>query len=92
MNETKRKRLQAQAVQHEPRTDSNGFVRCRVCGCTEIDACPAGCGWADGDLCTVCFEAAEALREWRENSRRANLTALLREAAFKPERKKAAVS
>ncbi|MFP4538718.1 MAG: hypothetical protein ACLFPA_10500 [Dichotomicrobium sp.] len=27
---------------------------CRVCGCTEHDACPEGCGWAEADLCTSC--------------------------------------
>ena len=27
---------------------------CRVCGCTEYDACPGGCGWAEPDLCTSC--------------------------------------
>lgn len=27
---------------------------CRVCGCTEGNACPGGCAWADDDLCTQC--------------------------------------
>jgi hypothetical protein len=29
---------------------------CKICGCTEQDACPGGCGWADPDrtLCTRC--------------------------------------
>jgi hypothetical protein len=73
-----------------PKTDRDGNVRCRVCGCTEIDACPVGCSWADGDLCSVCFEAAEALRKWREQSRRANLSALLRESEFTATRAKKA--
>jgi ParB family chromosome partitioning protein len=31
---------------------------CRVCGCTEHDPCPEGCGWADAGrtLCTSCVE------------------------------------
>ena len=27
---------------------------CRVCGCSQHDACLAGCGWAEDDLCTAC--------------------------------------
>lgn len=30
---------------------------CRECGCTEQDACPEGCGWAEPDLCTACVGA-----------------------------------
>lgn len=31
---------------------------CRVCGCSENDPCPQGCGWAAEDLCTACVGAA----------------------------------
>lgn len=31
-----------------------GFQRCRVCGCSELDACPGGCSWVEGDLCSCC--------------------------------------
>jgi hypothetical protein len=27
---------------------------CRVCGCTQHDPCPEGCGWYQADLCTSC--------------------------------------
>lgn len=27
---------------------------CRVCGCSQNDACAEGCGWAAEDLCTAC--------------------------------------
>jgi hypothetical protein len=29
---------------------------CRVCGCTDLAACPGGCAWVSGepDLCTAC--------------------------------------
>jgi len=34
---------------------------CRVCGCTEDEACIGGCWWveenADGYLCSACVEA-----------------------------------
>lgn len=32
--------------------------RCRVCGCTEQQACPGGCSWAGADLCSSCAAAA----------------------------------
>ena len=36
---------------------------CRVCGCTEYDACCTdygdGCWWSEEDLCSACAEAAE---------------------------------
>jgi hypothetical protein len=33
--------------------------KCRICGCTQDRACPAGCGWdykdpEGADICTVC--------------------------------------
>ena len=27
---------------------------CRICGCSECDACPNNCGWVESDLCTKC--------------------------------------
>lgn len=29
---------------------------CRVCGCTELEACEGGCGWAAPYLCTECVD------------------------------------
>jgi activating signal cointegrator 1 len=29
--------------------------RCRVCGCTNDNACPEGCAWVEPDLCSECF-------------------------------------
>jgi hypothetical protein len=34
------------AVEWEP--------QCRVCGCTELDACPSGCSWIEKDICSRC--------------------------------------
>lgn len=28
--------------------------RCRVCKCTQFNACPGGCWWVTGDLCSSC--------------------------------------
>lgn len=34
----------------------NAFVEraCRVCGCTQFNACPSGCWWIEADLCSEC--------------------------------------
>jgi hypothetical protein len=61
------------------RTDANGFIRCRVCGCTEIDACDPPCSWIEEDLCSGCAEAVHAMANWAEGARRPNLAGLLRE-------------
>lgn len=33
---------------------------CRVCSCTDLQACPGGCSWAGPDLCSSCAAAAGA--------------------------------
>lgn len=30
--------------------------RCRMCGCTEVRACPGGCSWVSWDLCSSCTD------------------------------------
>jgi hypothetical protein len=32
---------------------------CRVCGCTDAQACPGGCSWAGADLCSACVSAPQ---------------------------------
>lgn len=32
---------------------------CRVCGCTQDNACPGGCYWVAPDLCSACAEAGK---------------------------------
>lgn len=29
---------------------------CRVCGCTEYNACESGCCWVEPDLCSACVD------------------------------------
>ncbi len=53
---------------------------CRVCGCTDDNACNPPCAWFDPTLCTTCALAAEALREWSNATVRPSLAALLRES------------
>jgi hypothetical protein len=37
-------------------------MKCRCCGCTDLDACSVddgqGCDWIADNLCSVCFEMA----------------------------------
>lgn len=28
---------------------------CRVCGCTQYNACAGGCSWVEEDLCSACY-------------------------------------
>ena len=32
--------------------------KCRVCGCSEYNACPGGCYWVEDDLCSKCAGVA----------------------------------
>lgn len=32
---------------------------CRVCGCTEEEACPSGCCWVEADLCSTCAQLSD---------------------------------
>jgi hypothetical protein len=32
------------------------IMQCRVCGCTDLQACPGGCIWAAPGLCSRCVE------------------------------------
>jgi predicted Fe-S protein YdhL (DUF1289 family) len=63
----------------EPRRDRDGLIRCRVCGCTERDACDPPCSWVEDDLCSGCHDAVSAIAIWQLGARRNNRTALLRE-------------
>lgn len=29
---------------------------CRQCGCSQLDGCDEGCGWAEIDLCSACMD------------------------------------
>ncbi len=33
-----------------------GEQKCRVCGCTQYNACEDGCYWVEEDLCSKCAE------------------------------------
>jgi len=64
------------------RRDKDGLIRCRVCRCTETDACNPPCGWApdDFDLCDNCAHIIGELVSWLESARTPGWPALRREA------------
>jgi hypothetical protein len=66
---------------NQVKRDRKGLTRCRVCGCTEVDACSGGCSWVPGEanLCTTCDETAGSMVVWCLNARRANMAGLMRE-------------
>lgn len=33
--------------------------RCRICGCTDDEACEGGCSWVEEDLCSTCADALD---------------------------------
>jgi len=53
---------------------------CRVCGCTDENACAGGCAWFEPDLCSLCALAAAAVAEWAIRCVSPNNDALLAEA------------
>ena len=42
-------------------------LKCRVCGCTEHQACPGGCYWVEDDLCSACADKMSEDDEWEED-------------------------
>jgi hypothetical protein len=52
--------------------------KCRICGCTQSDACPGGCTWHDADLCMVCAKLRKALRDFCRDARRSTLAGVTR--------------
>jgi hypothetical protein len=42
---------------------------CRVCGCTEANACPGGCWWVADDLCSRCDRKLSKLRRSKLTAR-----------------------
>jgi hypothetical protein len=83
-------------VMPPPRVDRDGYVLCRVCRCTEREACNPPCSWVPAshppirtgnnitvemeDLCSTCHAAAVAILEWADAAHRPSKAALWREA------------
>jgi hypothetical protein len=39
--------------------DMESIRTCRVCGCTDDQACEGGCTWVEDDLCSACVDTAQ---------------------------------
>ncbi|HST80939.1 MAG TPA: hypothetical protein VLL08_04250, partial [Kineosporiaceae bacterium] len=37
--------------------------KCRVCGCTDDEACPGGCSWSQPEICSTCAARQHRLDE-----------------------------
>lgn len=84
---------EVEAADRGIKVDRDGLVRCRVCGCTEREACCPPCSWmrapatlkvgahAEIDLCSMCYEAAAQLTYWLTGAHRPSKAALWREVA-----------
>lgn len=59
--------------------NKQGYVKCRVCSCTEYEPCNPPCSWAEPDLCSSCEEAVNGMYDWFHAAHRPNLTGLLAE-------------
>lgn len=70
-----------EAARRGIKVNRDGLVRCRVCGCTEREACNPPCAWVRGevDICDRCYTAATILLDWREGAHRPSKAALWRE-------------
>ena len=70
----------AKRVEVHPIRYGAGMMACRVCGCTEIEACNPPCSWVAPSLCSGCAGIVHAITDWMDEAHRANFAALIREA------------
>jgi len=61
--------------------DKLSRMECRVCKCTDENACAGGCVLFCPDLCSLCALAACALAEWRQRAVAPDVAALITVAA-----------
>jgi hypothetical protein len=56
------------------------MTKCRICGCTDERACPAGCGWEpyQGDICSVCAAFKRHLEAYNEDALKVSAASLAR--------------
>ena len=63
----------------EVKRDRDGFIRCRVCGCTEREPCNPPCAWHFPDLCDSCALLVTQILVWWEGAHRPSWARLKRE-------------
>lgn len=51
-------------------------LRCRFCGCTQENGCPAICSWEETDRCSVCARFQRAMRRYGLDARRVTKASL----------------
>lgn len=69
--------MKTKAPKPELKYDNRGFVKCRVCGCTEDRACNPPCLWAEEGLCSTCDEAITTVLGWMDRAYRPSLRTLM---------------
>jgi hypothetical protein len=37
--------------------------QCRICGCTDDEACPGGCSWSQPEICSTCGDRDQEVRD-----------------------------
>lgn len=47
------------AIEKKTEQKGNAIRKCRVCGCTDNNACEGGCHWVEQDLCSNCVDISE---------------------------------
>ena len=77
--------MSAKPAARKPRYDRDGLIRCRVCGCTEREACDPPCRWIEDDLCSVCALGVAAYIGWAMSARCPSPAAFIREARVQAE-------
>lgn len=59
-NRGKRRGVQGAALLASVVDETVQVRACRICACTEAEACEGGCDWAEADLCTRCQARIDA--------------------------------
>jgi hypothetical protein len=82
-----KKRYEAPRLEKvESKYTKDGFLKCRVCGCSEFEPCEPPCSWVPHtDICDSCHEVATTIRLWMVGAHRPSVAALLREVRLRRE-------
>lgn len=61
--------MSVELLEQPAATEQTGPPRaCRVCECTDADACMGGCEWAEPDLCSTCAEIILLLADYYDTA------------------------
>jgi hypothetical protein len=64
----------------DPEFGEGRVMKCRICGCTDERACPAGCEWVpgEGNLCNQCAWMMDRLEEYAQDAASVSNASLIR--------------